>query len=168
MLLSVVKTLVCSLVLSRLDYCNSLLVGLPQYLIKRLQGVKNVAARSILRTPRSEHISSLLQNRHWLPVNRRTLHKIAALCPLFTLWLWSSILVWPYSCLHPCQNLVLFLRYSYFEHSQYQTKVIWSAFFCLPESHCMEFFTTCTQTSKRIWLLQVSFENSSVFSQLMN
>ena len=32
-----VKTLVCSHALSRLDYCNSLLVGLPQYLIKRLQ-----------------------------------------------------------------------------------------------------------------------------------
>ena len=54
--------------------------GLPQYLIKRLQGVQNAAARSILRTPRSEHISPLLQNLHWLPVNRRTLHKVAALC----------------------------------------------------------------------------------------
>ena len=73
-----VKTLVCSFVLSRLDYCNFFLVG--QYLIKRFQGVQNAAARSILRTPRSEHISPLLQNLHWLPINRRTLPKVAALC----------------------------------------------------------------------------------------
>ena len=85
-----VKTLVFSLVLCRLDYYNSLLVGLPQYLIKRLQGVQNAAARSILRAPRSEHISPLLQNLHWLPVNSRTLHKVAALCHSS---LWPSILV---------------------------------------------------------------------------
>ena len=59
--------------LSRLNYCNSLLVGLPQYLIKMLQGVQNAAVRS-------EHISPLLQNLHWLPVNRTTLHNVAALC----------------------------------------------------------------------------------------
>ena len=51
-----------------------------QYPIKRLQWVQNVAARSILRTPRSKHISPFLQNFHWLPVNRRILHKVAALC----------------------------------------------------------------------------------------
>jgi len=67
-------------VLSRIDYCNSLLIGLPQYLIKRLQGVQNAAARSILRTPRYEQLSPLLQNLHWLPVNSRTLHKVATLC----------------------------------------------------------------------------------------
>ena len=72
-----VKTLVCSLVLSRIDYCNSLRVGLPQ--IKRLQGVQNAATRSVLRTPRSEQISPLLHNLHWLPANRRILHKIVAL-----------------------------------------------------------------------------------------
>ena len=66
--------------LSCIDYCNSLLVGLPQYLIKRLQRVQNAAARSILRTPRSEQISPLFQNLRLLPVNRRILHKISALC----------------------------------------------------------------------------------------
>ena len=66
--------------LSRLDYCTSLLVGLPQYLIKRLQGVQNAAARSILKIPSSKHISPLFQNLHWLPVNSRTLHKVTALC----------------------------------------------------------------------------------------
>ena len=30
--------------------------------------------------PRSEHISPLLQNLHWLPVNKRTQHKVATLC----------------------------------------------------------------------------------------
>ena len=59
-----VKSLVCLLVLSRSDNCNSLLVGLPQYLMKRLQGLQKAAARSILKTPRSEHISPLLQNLH--------------------------------------------------------------------------------------------------------
>ena len=87
-----VKTLVCSLVLSRLGYCISLLVGLLQYLIKRLQGVHNAPARSILRTPRSKHISPPLQILHWLLFNRRTFHKVAALS-YFTFWLWPSILV---------------------------------------------------------------------------
>ena len=62
------KTLMCSLMLSKLDYCNSLLSGSPQYLIQLFQNVQNTAARITLRVPRSEHTSPLLRSLHWLPV----------------------------------------------------------------------------------------------------
>ena len=42
------KTLVHALVTSRLDYCNALLYGLPDYLIQRLQYVMNAAAKVII------------------------------------------------------------------------------------------------------------------------
>ena len=51
------KTLMCSLMLSKLDYCNSLLSGSPQYLIQLFQKVQNTAARITLRAPRAEHTS---------------------------------------------------------------------------------------------------------------
>jgi hypothetical protein len=44
---STLKTVVVALVLSRLDYANSVLTGLPAYLIKRLQSVLNASARLI-------------------------------------------------------------------------------------------------------------------------
>ena len=45
------KPLVTSLVLSRLDYCNSLLAGIPQFLIQKLQRVMNCAARLVKKVP---------------------------------------------------------------------------------------------------------------------
>jgi len=73
------KTLVQAFISSRLDYCNSVLHGVTDNLLQRLQSVQNAAsARLIMRTGRGEHISPVLQELHWLPV-RRVDFKLATL-----------------------------------------------------------------------------------------
>ena len=66
-----VKTLTQSVVISRLDYCNSVCIGLPMKSIHRLQLAQNAAARVIKRTPKREHMTPVLRDLHWLPINRR-------------------------------------------------------------------------------------------------
>ena len=61
----------CASVLSRIDYCNSLIAGCPPNLICKLQKVQNKAAR-LSRSVRSDHIlSPILRALHWLPVESR-------------------------------------------------------------------------------------------------
>lgn len=50
------KTVVQALIVFRLDYVNVLYLGLPEYLLNRLQVVQNAAARVVLLKPRT-HIS---------------------------------------------------------------------------------------------------------------
>ena len=71
-----VKTLTQSVVISRLNYCNSVCIGLPMKSIHRLQLAQNAAPRVIKRTPKREHMTPVLRDLHWLPISRRMGFKI--------------------------------------------------------------------------------------------
>ena len=75
----VARTVACSIVGSRLDYCNSLLVGTSKSNIARLQCVTNTLARVVLHRGKHQHIKPALAELHWLPINERITFKIATL-----------------------------------------------------------------------------------------
>ncbi|KAK7108418.1 hypothetical protein V1264_016162 [Littorina saxatilis] len=74
------QTLACSLVLSRIDYCNSLFYGCDQKLVESLQKVQNSAAKLIYRSKKFDHVTPLLRSLHWLPVSARIRYKLACIC----------------------------------------------------------------------------------------
>ena len=71
--------LIHALVTVRVDYCNSLLYGLPDSSLFRLQKILNTAARILCRISKHDHISSTLRDLHWLPIRQRITFKILIL-----------------------------------------------------------------------------------------
>ncbi|MEL7079446.1 MAG: reverse transcriptase family protein [Cyanobacteria bacterium J06582_2] len=65
------QVLIQALVISRLDYCNSLLAGIPAAAIKPLELIQKAAARLVFNQPKFTHTTSLLRSLHWLPVAAR-------------------------------------------------------------------------------------------------
>jgi len=74
-----VKAVVHAFISSRLVYCNSLLTGVNDGLLRRLQSVQNAAARLVTGARRCEHITPALRQLHWLPVRQRIQYKLASL-----------------------------------------------------------------------------------------
>ena len=70
------ERLVHAFITSRLDYCNGLLYGAPEYQIKKLQRVMNASARLVYCAPKYCHVTPLLRELHWLPVRLRVDFKI--------------------------------------------------------------------------------------------
>ena len=58
--------LVHAFVSFKLDFCNSLLYGIPKYL-QKLQSVQNAAMR-LVTSSKFDHITPLLMQLHWLPI----------------------------------------------------------------------------------------------------
>ena len=75
----VAAQMVHALVISKLDYCNGVLAGLPAVTIAPLQRVQNAAARLVLNLKLSDHVTSALKQLHWLPVRWRIQYKLCLL-----------------------------------------------------------------------------------------
>ena len=70
------KLLFNALVLSRLNYCKSILYSHPKQELDRLQRVQNTAARLITETKQYELINPTLRELLWLPVASRLIFKV--------------------------------------------------------------------------------------------
>ncbi|KAF7239530.1 putative RNA-directed DNA polymerase from transposon BS [Varanus komodoensis] len=69
-------TVTHALVTSRLDFCNALYVGLPLKTVRILQLVQNRAARLLTGTGRYVHMTPVLRQLHWLPIEVRAQFKV--------------------------------------------------------------------------------------------
>ena len=74
--LEATQALVQAFVVSRLDYCNALLYGISKQNISKLQRVQNAAAKVVLKRRKFDHVTPLLKQLHWLPVEFRIEFKI--------------------------------------------------------------------------------------------
>ncbi|CAM4278654.1 unnamed protein product [Leuciscus chuanchicus] len=73
------QLIVQALVISRLDYCNALLAGLPACATKPLQMIQNAAARLVFNEPKRAHVTPLFISLHWLPLAARIKFKALTL-----------------------------------------------------------------------------------------
>ena len=75
----VAQTVACSIVASRLDYCNALLSGAPAATFDKPQRTQNNLARVVCQSRGRTDARPLLHSLHWLPVRQRVTYKLAVL-----------------------------------------------------------------------------------------
>ena len=73
------KQVVHGLVLSHLDYCNALYMGLPKLDIQRMQRIQNASAKLILNLHKMDSSTEALKTLHWLPIYYRIIFKVLTL-----------------------------------------------------------------------------------------
>ena len=73
------KMVVNSLVVSCLDYCNSMYYGINESDLQQLQIIQNAAAKVIYGKYKYDHIDDDLEDLHWLNIRKRIIFKICLL-----------------------------------------------------------------------------------------
>jgi hypothetical protein len=66
----------CTSGTAELPYCNSLVIGLPSYLLNQLQRIQNTAAGVVTKTKKFNQITQVRKDLHWLPVSERIVYKV--------------------------------------------------------------------------------------------
>jgi len=70
----------CSIIGSRLDYCNVIYFGIAEANFHKLQRIQNRAVRIVCDVPRrQQHSADVLRQLHWLPMRSRVDFKLAVL-----------------------------------------------------------------------------------------
>ena len=69
------KIMMQALVLSKLDYCNSLFIGTTHYNLDKLQKIQNMTFRIIFKLRKYDHISDHLSQLHWLKVRQHIIYQ---------------------------------------------------------------------------------------------
>ena len=73
------KILVLALILSKLDYSNSILLGIPKYNIAKLQRIQNMSCRMVYQLPKYSTINTYLAQLHWLKMQEWKTYKVATI-----------------------------------------------------------------------------------------
>ena len=73
------QLIVQALVLSNLNYCNSLLACSPQYQLNKLQHIQNMCCRVICNIRKHDHVSPAMKDLHWLKIPERITYKLCVL-----------------------------------------------------------------------------------------
>ena len=73
------KYIIQSLVISKLDYCNSLLLRSADYQLYKMQQIQNMACRIVCNLCKFNHVSSSMQDLHWLKIPYWIQFKVACI-----------------------------------------------------------------------------------------
>ena len=73
------KTIIWDLVMSKLDYCNSLLLGLADYQLNKIQHIQNMVCRIVCNLCKFDHVTPSMHDLHWLKIPQRIQFKITCL-----------------------------------------------------------------------------------------